>query len=289
MTITVKRPTDGLYSRIVKSWMLEIAGRVDATLPLEFKEEPPLQTVEADLFASRRDMMRAFQTEKAMKSIPTWEHAGLMVSAAPLAWIVMSPAGMHGLHHVKVEAASIAAARELLARLTQEVQKPGIYGAYSEESEFRLEIHEMAAVGQTTPDPTSGQAVYVPSPDEKYFEDKLRSDPGVARRSAAAQGQFTIRCRLDKSYSKLTASWSELTGYSRASGRYESERPAGQSSIVGPKPPPVAAPPLMLRTKLPAIQAGAYRIRLEAEGTDGAHTRVDERTYGFDGKVFEEL
>jgi len=289
MSITVKRPTEGLSSRIVKSWMLDISGRVDASLPLEFKEEPPLQTVEADLFASGRDMMRAFQMDKAMKSIPTWEHAGLMVSAAPLSWIMMSPAGLHGVHHVKVEAESLAAARQILARLTQEVQKPGIYGAYSEESELRLAIHEMAAGGQTAPDPASGQAVYVPSPDETYFENKLRSDPDLARRSAAAQGQFTIRCRLDRSYPKVTASWSELTGYSRASGRYEAERRVGQSSIAGPKPPPVAAPPLTLRTKLPALRAGAYRIRLESEDNDGAHTRIDERTYWFDGKAFEEL
>ena len=41
-TVTLKRPTAGIASLSVKSWMLDLAGRLDAAMPLEFREEPPL-------------------------------------------------------------------------------------------------------------------------------------------------------------------------------------------------------------------------------------------------------
>ena len=47
--------------------------------------------------------------------------------------------------------------------------------------------------------------------------------------------------------------------------------------------------PLTARTKLPALKPGAYRVRLEGEDTAGQAARIDERTYWFDGKTFEEL
>ena len=40
--------------------------------------------------------------------------------------------------------------------------------------------------------------------DEKYLESRLRAEPEMARRTAAAQGQYAIRFRLDKSYRKVT-------------------------------------------------------------------------------------
>ncbi|MEO8594018.1 MAG: hypothetical protein ABI759_11915 [Candidatus Solibacter sp.] len=291
MTITVKRPTEGLGGRIVKTWMLDMAGRLGANLPLDFKEEAALHTVEADLFVSRRDLARAFQADQVMKSIPTWEHAGLMVSAAPLAWVMLAPSGLHGVHHVKVEAETAAAARQMLGRLTQEVQKPGIYAAYSEEAELNQEVRELAAAGQATPQRalSGAQTVYVPNADEKYLEGRLRAEPEMLKRTVAAQGQFAIRCRLDKAYRKLTVSWSELVGYSRPTGRYEAERSVGQGSQAAPRASLAAGPPATMRAKLPTLQPGAYRVRLEGEGQDGVNTRIDERTYWFDGKVFEEL
>ena len=88
-------------------------------MPIEFKEEPPLREVESEIYASRTDLARALGSEPSMKAIATWEHAGLMVSAAPLTWVVMAPTGPHGVHHVTVEAESAAAAKQLLARLMQ--------------------------------------------------------------------------------------------------------------------------------------------------------------------------
>ena len=96
-----------------------LAGRLDADLPLEFKEEPALHEAEGEIYASRSDLARALSRGASMKLIATWEHAGLMVSAAPLTWVVMAPHGLHGVHRVTVAAASAAAAKPILAKLMQ--------------------------------------------------------------------------------------------------------------------------------------------------------------------------
>jgi hypothetical protein len=64
-----------------------------------------------------------------MHPIATWEHAGLMVSAAPLTWVVLGSAGLRGVHRVTVAAQSAAGAKQLLAKLMQGVVKPGICAA----------------------------------------------------------------------------------------------------------------------------------------------------------------
>jgi hypothetical protein len=46
---------------------------------------------------------------------------------------------------------------------------------------------------------------------------------------------------------------------------------------------------LTARTKLPLLKPGAYRVRLEGEDPAGPAGKIDERTYWFDGKTFEEL
>src|ERR1035438_6468226 len=119
--VTLKRPTAGIAGLLVKSWMLDLAGRLDAAMPLEFREEPPLHEVESDIEASRSDLARALGTAPSMTPIATWEHAGMMVSAAPLTWVVLAPAGPHGVHHVTVAAENAAAARQLLTKLMQGV------------------------------------------------------------------------------------------------------------------------------------------------------------------------
>ena len=286
--VTLKRPTEGLASRLVKSWMLDLAGRLDAALPLEFKDEPALARGAGDIYASRSDLTRALQTETSLKPIATWEHAGEMVSAAPLASVVLAPTGLHGVHHVTVAAESAAAAKQLLGRLMQGVLKPGIYAAYSEQVELDQEVRELASGKSAASSSIAAQAVYIPNMDEKYLEDKVRGEPEMVKRLAAAQGQYTIRFRVDKSYRKVTVSWLELAGYARETGKYAAERALGQGTVPNPKPP-LAGSPLTARTKLPLLKPGAYRVRLEGEDAAGPAGKIDERTYWFDGKTFEEL
>ena len=98
----------------------------------------------AEIYASRSDLARALP-ETSMKPVATWQHAGLLVSAAPLVSVVLAPTGLHGVHRVTVAAESAAAAKQLLARLMQGVLKPGIFAAYSEETELDQEVRGLAS------------------------------------------------------------------------------------------------------------------------------------------------
>lgn len=287
-TVTLKRLTEGISSRLVKGWMLDLAGRLEAAMPLDFREEPPLHEASGEIYASRSDLARALP-ETSMKPVATWQHAGLMVSAAPLASVVLAPTGMHGVHRVTVAAESAVAAKQLLARLIQGVLKPGIFAAYSEETDLDREVRGLASGKSAELGSTASQAVLIPNIDERYLEDKVRADPEMIKRTAAAQGQYAIRFRVDKSYRKVRVSWTELTGYARDTGKYEGERALGQSTLPGPKLLPEPASPLTAHTKLPVLKPGAYRVRLESEDAAGQAVQIDQRTYWFDGKTFEEL
>jgi hypothetical protein len=288
-TVTLKRPTAGIASLLVKNWMLDLAGRLDAAMPLEFREEPPLHQVESDIEASRSDLARALGTTTSMRPMPTWEHAGMMVSAAPLTWVVLAPAGPHGIHHVTVAAENAAAAGQLLAKLMQGVLKPGIYAVYSEEMELDEEVRSLATGKAAAATAPSSPGVYIPNMDEKYLEGKVRAEPEMVKRSAAALGQYTVHFRVDKSYRKVFVGWMELTRYARATGKYDGERALGQSVLANPKLPPPPGSPLTAHTKLPKLAPGAYRVRLEGEDAAGQAAKIDERSYWFDGKTFEEL
>ena len=211
----------------------------------------------------------------------------MMVSAAPLTWVVLAPAGLHGVHHVTVAADTAAAAKQLLAKLMQGVLKPGICAVYSEEMELDEEVRNLA--GGKSASVASSQGVYIPNMDEKSPEGRVRAEPEMIKRSAAALGQYTVRLRVDKSYRKITVSWMELAGYARATGKHDGERALGQSALANPKLPPQAGSPLTARTKLPTLSPGAYRVRLEGEDASGQAGKIDERSYWFDGKTFEEL
>jgi hypothetical protein len=287
--VTLKRPTGGIASILIKTWMLEVAGRLDAALPLEFKEEAGLHEVAGDIYASRSDLARALAAESSMKLIATWEHAGLMVSAAPLMWVMMAPTGLHGVHRVTVAAPSAAAAKPILSKLMQGALRPGICAAYSEEVELDQEVRDLASGKSAEAGVNAAQAVFIPNIDEKFLQDRVRAEPEMVKRSAAAQGQYDVRFRVDRNYRKVTVNWVELAGYARVTGKYEAERELGQSTLPNTKPSPQPAVPLTARTKLPALKPGAYRVRLDGEDAAGQAARIDERTYWFDGKTFEEL
>ncbi len=287
--VTLKRPTGGIAGLLIKSWMLEVAGRLDAAMPLEFKEEAGLHEAAGDIYGSRSDLARALGADPSMKLIATWEHAGLMVSAAPLISVVMAPTGPHGVHRVTVAAPSAAAAKPILAKLMQGAVRPGICAAYSEEVELDQEVRDLASGKSAEAGVSAAQAVYIPNIDEKFLQDRVRAEPEMVKRSAAAQGQYDIRFRVDRIYRKVTVNWVELAGYARATGKYEAERELGQSTMPNTKPSPQAAVPLTARTRLPGLKPGAYRVRLDGEDAAGQAARIDERTYWFDGKTFEEL
>jgi hypothetical protein len=287
--VTIKRPTEGINTRLVKSWMVDLAGRLEAVMPLEFKEEPPLREAQGEVCASHTDLARALETGTSMKEVATWEHTGLAVSASPLAWVVMTPTGLHGVHHVSAAAESAAAAKQLLEKLLRGIVKPGICAVYSEEADLNQEVRDLAGGKSDAAGVNLSQAIAIPNMDEKYLENRVRAQPEMVKRTAAAQGQYAIRFRLDKSYRKLNVIWIELAGYARATGKFDAERAVGQSTVPNSKLPTQAGSPMTARTKLPELQPGAYRVRLDGEDATGQAARIDERTYWFDGKTFEEL
>jgi hypothetical protein len=159
---------------------------------------------------------------------------------------------------------------------------------YSESVELDEEVRRSARERAEDPGVTA-QQVYLRQMDPKLVEEKLRSEPEMQRRMAAATGYYDIRYRLDNAYAKVNIRWTELSGYSREDGKFEAERPRGQSSAPGSKMPSQAGVPLTGRTKLEPLKPGAYRIAIEGETTAGQKVRIDERDYWFDGKTFEEL
>jgi hypothetical protein len=190
---------------------------------------------------------------------------------------------------VTVAASSAAVAKPIFSKLMQAASRPGMCAAYSEEVELDREVRELASGKSAEAGVNAAQAVFIPNIDEKFLQDRVRAEPEMVKRSAAAQGQYDIRFRVDKSYRKVTVSWVELAGYARATGKYETERELGQSTLPNTKPSPQPAMPLTARTKLPELKPGAYRVRLDGEDVADQSVRIDERTYWFDGKTFEEL
>ena len=288
-TITIKRRADGTTSRLAKGWMLDLAGHLDAAGMLEFKEEPALHSVDADLYITARDLARVVVNDASFKTPATWEHAGLAVSAAPMMLVTLAPAGLHGAHHVVVTAETAAAAKLLLNRLQQGISKPGIYAASSEDAEIEEEIKNTAQGKSDTLGVTTSQAIYIPQMDPKLIEMKVRATPEMSKRLAAAQNQYDIRFRIDKPYRKIVVTWTELVGATHGGAKPEALRPLGKSTLTAPKLPAPNAPQLVARTKLEALKPGAYRLTLEGETSPAELLKIDERTFWFDGKVFEEM
>src|SRR5471030_373227 len=94
--VTLKRPADANSARVVKGWMLDFAGRLNADMPLVFREEPGLRTVEGEIYDSRKDLAGVLAAQPAMRPLKSWRHAGLFVAAVPLTEVALSQSGLHG-------------------------------------------------------------------------------------------------------------------------------------------------------------------------------------------------
>lgn len=286
--VTMKRPADNITDRLVRSWMLSVAGRLNAEIPLTYKELPPMQSAAADIYATPRDIASILRPAPGFRPLVSWQHPGLVVSAAPAFSVVMDPAGLHGVHHLTVMAESAAAAREVLGKLMQGAQKPCICAAYSETSELDSEVLSEVANRANILGPDSAGSVYVPGLSTKHIEDRVRAEPAMQRRIADAAGAYDIKYRIDKPYRQVTVTWIELQGYSRDTGKFTAERHAGRSQVSNPRMPQSGAQ-LNARTRMEPLPPGAYRIRLEGVPGAGQPVLIDERIYWFDGKSFEEL
>ncbi|HXB75446.1 MAG TPA: hypothetical protein VNY05_44855 [Candidatus Acidoferrales bacterium] len=287
--VTLKKPSDAASASLAKSWMLDIAGRLNAALPLVFREEPGLRTVGSEIYTSRRDLAAIVAAQPAFRSLETWRHSGLFVSAEPLTKIALSTSALHGARQLTVTTLNLPSAKSLMAKLQQAAAAPGICGAFSEEVELDAEIHDTA---QNRNDAFTNAAgtptLYHPQMDLKYVEERIRSDPGMQKRIAAARGNYDVRFRVDRAYRKVTLAWSELTGYAAANGSFEAARDLGQTSLPNARKLAPGTLPTVARVHLAQLKTGAFRVRLSGEGMAGEAVTIDERTFWFDGKTFEE-
>ena len=287
--IRMKRPADGITSRLVKSWMLAFAGRLDGEIPLTYKELPPLRAAAGDILGTPRDVASIVKNQAALKPLPSWQHAGLIVADSPMLSVVMDPAGPHGSHHVTVTGETEAAARQLITLLIRGAQKPCICAVYSESVELETEIQKEAANRSNAIGPNPNTAIYSAVLTLKNYEDRVRAEPEMQKRIAQAADYYNVKYRIDKAYRQVTLSWTELQGYARETGKFTGEHAAGRTQIPAPRAASQSGAYLTARTKLESLQPGAYRVRLEGEAGAGQPALIDERIYWFDGKTFEEL
>jgi hypothetical protein len=287
--VTMKRPADSITGRLIKNWMLGFAGRLQAEIPLTYKDLPALYSADADIYATPKDVAAALRGQASLKPLASWQHQGLVVSAAPMESVTMSSAGVHGVHRLTVTAESAVAARQLLAKVMLGAQKPCICAVYSEAAELDAEIRKEAQGRSDSLSTGSTGAIYVPQLNQKRHEDRVRADPEMQKRIAQTTGYYSIRYRIDKPYRQAILTWTELQEYSRESGKFKRERTVGRSVIANPKPTAQAAAQVTARTKMEPLPPGVYRVRLDGEAAPGQSTPIDERIYWFDGKTFEEL
>ena len=111
--VTLKRPADANSTRVVKGWMLDFAGRLNADMPLMFKEEPGLRTAEGEIYESRKDLAGVLAAQPGLRPLKSWRHGGLFVSAAPLTEVALSPSGLRGVRRLTVTTEDAAAGQHV--------------------------------------------------------------------------------------------------------------------------------------------------------------------------------
>jgi len=284
--VILKKLSDPSTARMAKSSMLDFAGRLNFDAALSFKEEPGLRSLEGEVYSSRKDLTTLLASQR-LRSLPSWLHDALFVSAEPLMKISLSFSGLHGVRRLTVTTVDLATARALMAKLQQGAGLAGICGVFSETVELEAEVHEAAQSRNDNIASAGGvPSLYHPQMDLQYIEERLRNDPAMQKRISAARGEYDVRFRVDKSYRRVTLLWSRLTGYSVATGAFESATNLAETSIPNVHKAP--GPPLTARIHVEPLKPGAFRLRLTGEGMAGEAAPIDERIFVFDGKTFEE-
>lgn len=289
LSVTLKRQTSASMTTIVKGWMLQIAGRVEGEMPPKFEELPGLRSAQGQVYASRRDLASALSDQASLQSLASWQYAGLLVSSSPMMRVTLESAGQLGAHRFSVLAETTMAARQLATRIGSAMARPCVCSAYSETAELDEELRR-SAIEKSEDVNGASQRIYFSRTDPKILEQQQRAEPETQQRLAAALGWVGVKYRIERPYAKVHIRWTELTGYQRENGKFEAERPLGESTAPNVKMPATAGAQLTGRTKLNnPLKPGAYRILLEGENAAGEKVRIDCRDYWFDGKTFEEI
>jgi hypothetical protein len=244
---------------------------------------------ETDIYASPKDLPAIFKSLPGMKALPTWQHLGIAVDASPMLSIAMDPAGLHGIHHVKLTAENAAGLRQLTAALTQGLQRPCICGVYSELAEVEIDVKARVQDRTLMLGTHTTGTIFTPELTRKHEEDAVRSGAEMKKRLAEATGYFDVKFRPDRAYNRVTLVWTALAGYVRETGEHQGERVVTRFAVTTVRVPPPTGNPLTGRIRMEPLTRGAYRIRLEGDVPGSPPVKIDERLFWFDGKVFEEI
>lgn len=288
LTVTMKRPTEAATEVLAKGWMLQMAGRAADDPEVRFQELPPMRYAEGDIYGSRRELVKVLEDRGEFRLVPTWQHAGLMVSVSRLARVVLAPAGTRGIHHFTAGAETLEAARRLAADVSRLRGEACVCAAYSEAGELEADLHRQALDKSVDMNSAAPAGLVLLEVDPKHIEDSLRLDPANQKRLAAAAGWYGVKYRIEAPYAAVTIRWSALDGYVRGSGAFTAQRVLGTAPAANVKPAG-AGKLLEQRIRLQALKPGAYRIAIEGETASGVKVAIDERDFWFDGQFFDEL
>lgn len=288
LTVTMKRPTEAGTVVLAKGWMLQIAGRGAGNATLGFREEPPMQYAAGQIYGSRKELAKVLEDQPEFRLVPTWQHAGLMVSVTRLARVTLAPAGMRGVHRFRAGAETLEAARQLAAKVSRIRNEACVCAAYSEAGEVEEDLHRQAVDRSAGMTSTAQAGLVLLAVDPEHIEDSLRAEPANQKRLEAARGWYGVNYRIEAPYKRVTVRWSELVGYERGSGKFTAERKLGENSADGVRPA-AGGRLLDLRIHLEPLKPGAYRIAIEGATDSGAKVAVDQRDYWFNGEFFDEL
>ncbi len=288
LTVTMKRPTEASTETLAKGWMLQFAARAAQDAAVTFQELPPMRNAGGAIYGSRRELARMLEDEPEFRAVPTWQHAGLMVSVSRLARVTLGDPGPKGAHPFTAGAPTAEAAKQLAAKVGRLRTEACVCAVYSESAEVGSDLRRLAEDKSVNISSTAVPGLVMLDGDPKQIETALRADPVNQRRLAAVSGWYDVKYRIEASYTRVTIRWSELAGYARPGGTFTAARELGSSTAAAVKP---AGPGRFLesRIKLAPLKPGAYRISIEGETAGGAKAAIDRRDYWFDGELFDEL
>ena len=287
-TVRLWRPMEPSSLEVAKRWMLELAGRMGAETALVFHQGPAVVMAAGEVYASRRDVSQVLEkVAPALRPVPAWRQKAGFASADPPALVELDRPGSSGLSRLTVTTAKPADARRILDALSRNTQTR-VCAVINETQVLEEEIHRAAEALERDHHMRTDGIVLNLGTGFKGYEDTARANPAMQKRLAAARDSYLVRYRLDRVYRKARLRWTRLENYARPGGTFDRETKLADSELPPAAPGDTGKPP-SVRFHFPALVPGAYRLRLVEVTAPGTEVNIDERTFWFDGKLFQEM
>ena len=240
-----------------------------------------------EVYAGRSDVAAALAGPAPwLRPLPNWNYQVTFAAADPVALVEMERAGTNGLRRLSVSMENAARARALVEAVGR-LPRTCLCGVVNQTLALEEEIHRRAESLEREMHLRSGGIVLNLGTGTKGFEDKVRATPEMKKRAAAARDAYVVRYRLVRAYPRVLLRWSRLLNYHLQNGEFEGVKVMAETVLGAGRRSPDGQP-AAARLHVTGLEPGAYRLRLAATSAAG-ETRIDERTYWFDGKLFQEI